>query len=66
MFNYNNAIKSQDTWSLYILGCMYQLIRDAVELELHRNNMNREDGLTLRGSWKLLFRLLRDSRRPAH
>jgi len=59
MFHCNHAIKSQDTRILLtVLGFMDRLIREAVELELHRNNMIRKDGLTSSGSWKLLFRLL--------
>ena len=33
-------------------------------MELHPNNMNRKDGLTLSGSWTHLIRLLRESGWP--
>jgi len=63
--HYNHAIKSQDTRVLLTVpGFMDGLIRKMVELELHHNIMNREDGLTSSGVWKLLFRLFRDCRRP--
>jgi len=66
MFIHNHLIKSQDTRSLpTVPGYMDRIIREAVELELHPNNMNSEDDLTLNGSWKPLFRLLGESRSPS-
>lgn len=62
--SHSHLIKFQDTRILStVAGYMDRLIREAVELELFPNNMKREDGLTLRGSWKPTFRLLRESRR---
>jgi len=59
----NDIIKFQDTWILSTVSSyMKRLIREAVELELHPNNMNRKDGLTLSGSWKPLHRLHSESR----
>jgi len=43
---------------------MEQLIREAVELELNLNDMNRDDGLTFSRSWKPLLLLVREGRWP--
>jgi hypothetical protein len=65
MFNHNHVIKCHDTRILSTVPSYTErLTREVVELELNPNNMNREDGLTLSGSWKPLFRLRRDSTWP--
>jgi hypothetical protein len=43
---------------------MDHIIREATEIELHHNNMNREDGFHLNKSWKPLICSLKDGRKP--
>lgn len=56
-------IKMQDALILStVLRCMDRLTREAVELELHTDNRNREDCVILCRSWKPLLHLLIESR----
>jgi hypothetical protein len=62
--NLGHRIQLQDTT---ILSTKYRymdwMIKDATEIELHLNNMNREDGLHLSRSWKPLIYSLKGRRK---
>jgi hypothetical protein len=58
--NVGHCIQYHDTSILAKkYGHMEYINEETIQTELHPNNMNREEGFSLSGSWKLLIKTLK-------